>query len=224
MLMDVFDRHPDAESLYEYNPKAFENLRLKPASDIERVIKRSAAQALAFKPICDSQHAARILGEFESSAGLWIYRRLEDVVNSSIEQFNDHRSYLQAILEDRIRADWRAENITPENLALIAEVYRRGSSDINCRALIWYLRNSLYFQQSLESHQRVRLVRYEDVVTKPASAVVEVLKFVGLRDCSSAYSHIHARSIAKRPAPAIDSDIAERCRALAARLDAEYDN
>ena len=69
------------------------------------------------------------------------------MLNSSLRQFREHREYLYYMLHDRKKAAWRVENVTAQDLELVKGYYEKGISDASSRALIWYLRNKLYYQQ-----------------------------------------------------------------------------
>ena len=223
MLLNTIQGHVQVEYFDENDEEAFDHLRLRDLEAIDGIVKRSRGKLNIFKPICDSQHARKILDGVPSALGLWIYRRYEDVVNSALRNFDIHREFLRWMIEDPERARWRAENVTAENMQLVRHYYDKGASDPSSRALIWYLRNFQYYQQKLDQDPRVLLVCYERLVTDPHAEFSRVFKFSGLSGDSGTLAKVHSRSIKKNKVPEIEPEIRQLCDGLFARLDKTRD-
>jgi Sulfotransferase domain len=223
MTGQVFGRHPGIEEFPENDEEAFDYYRLRQPPQIRDLVKRSHADVVICKPICDSQHARRLLDLFPQSVALWIYRDWKDVVNSSLRNFaNYHRAYLKVMLEEPLRANWSIENVPDEHWKWVQEVYGRGSDEATCRSLIWYLRNDLFFQQNLETDPRVMLVQYDEMVTRPKDSFERMFRFVGVGPSDYATSIVHSSSVRKSQAPPVDADIAALCDSTQSRLDTYY--
>ena len=217
-LMNVLERCRETECFHENDEDAFDNYRLRDGNTLERLIDRSGARIVAFKPICDSQNLGALLARFPQARALWAFRRYQDVVNSSLRNFTQHREYLDLMLHRPDVAKWRVENVTPDDMALVRRFYDRGVSDASARALIWYLRNRLFFQQGCDTDPRVRLTRYEDLVTDPRGSFATIFAFLGMSDNPAAWRIAFNSSLGRNDPPELDPDIAELCDLLHARL------
>lgn len=217
-LMDVLERCRETECFHESDEEAFDNYVLRGGDTVERLVDVSRASIVAFKPICDSQNLSALLARFPQAKGIWAFRRYQDVVNSSLRNFTQHHEYLDLMLHRPGEARWRVENVTPEDMALVRRFYDKGVSDASSRALIWYLRNNLFFQQGFDDERRVRLTRYEDLVTDSRGYFANVFAFLGMSENPDAGQIAFGSSLGKNAPPELDPEIAELCDALHARL------
>jgi len=220
MFANVLDRSFQTECYHDNDDAAFCNYILKDEATIAKLVRDSRAKAVVFKPICDSQNATRLLKLHPRAQAIWIYRHYFDVVNSSLQQFREHRAYLHHMLYDRQKAGWRVENVLPEDMELVERFYHAGVSDASARALIWYLRNTLYFQQQLEQDDRVLLVNYERLVTHPCERFRRVFDFVGLEYRDRWVRSVFGSSVGKAEHPKIDPEIHRLCERIYLDLEA----
>lgn len=218
MLINTLNKSIDTDCYFETDDEAFDNYQLKNIDIIEALIKKSYAPCVIFKAISDSQNASFLLNHFSGAKGIWIYRSYPDVINSSLKNFTGHYEFLELILKDPERAAWRAENVSQQNLALIEKYCERNISDASSRALIWFLRNDLYFQQELYQDRRVLLVRYEDLVSEPSRAFRPVFDFLEIELKEKFIREIFSGSISKNVKPEIDLDIEKMCSSHLDRL------
>lgn len=224
MMMRIFNRCPSVECYDENDDEAFDNYVLREVSVIDKLIKKSKFKTVAFKPICDSQNAHNLLNTFTNAKAFWIFRHYYDVVNSSLRNFHDHRSYLHDMLYDKNKAGWRVENVTEENMDMVRYFHKKNIDDASSRALIWYLRNSLYFQQNLETNKRVLLVRYEELVNFPLKNCNLVFNYIETKLKKKYTDQVFKTSINKNKAPLIEKEIEILCKKLLSRLDNSLEN
>lgn len=203
----------------ENDDDAFDDYRLRCDEKIEHLIKSSRAKIVAFKPIADSQHARVILERFPRSRALWIYRRFDDVVNSALRNFTEHRKYLYYMLHEPDVATWRLENVNDNTLGVIRDFYDAGISDASAAALIWWLRNQHFFAQDLASEDDALIVNYEDMVLKPDATYSAIFRFIGL-DFDKVYARMVVdSSVEKHPVQPINSEIRNMCEDTQNKLD-----
>ena len=218
MLADTLDLCPLTEVFHETDDEAFVDYVLKDNGELRRLVDRSPATHVVFKCIADSARARDLLDVFPGSKGLWIFRKYTDVVNSAMRKWQDHNRYLHDILFDEDRAAWRRVNMPDSHLALIKEHYERSISETSARALIWYVRNDMYFCQGLDSASDVHLINYEHLVRNPVAGMQSSFDFVGLPFSEKYTDHISPRSINRSAAPELDGAIEHLCRELLARF------
>ena len=222
MLMECFDRSPDTDIFNETDDEAFDGYMLRDLETVAGLIDRSKATHAVFKAIADSARASELLSAFPSARIVWIFRRYEDVVNSAMRKWKEHNRYLEDVLDNPDRAKWRATNVSDESKAIVREHYERGLSEESARALIWYLRNRPFFEQSLMDRSEVYLINYEDLVTDPKSHLTGVLHFVNLTFRSGLVEHVSPKSIGRNDPPKIDRQVHSLCQGLFDELSAVW--
>ena len=219
MLMDVLNRSKETECYGDADEEAFDDYILKDKLIISGLINKSYAKAVVFKPICDSQNAKKLLSTFPGAKGIWIYRKYQDVINSSLRQFKDHNEYLYYMLFEPTKAGWRVENVSKENMKLVEKFYNKGISDASARALIWYLRNCQYFQQNIDKEDHVMLVNYEKIVNNARMQFNYIFDFIGLKYKYKYNNSVFSTSINKYTSPQLDPNIQELCDKMYKRME-----
>lgn len=214
MLTDCLDRCLATDTYNENNEHAFDAYALRDDSTIVDLVSKSRATHVVFKSLADSSRALELLELFPNSKAVWIFRNYEDVVNSAIKKWKEHNTYLAYILHDPATAAWRGRNLPDALVNLIRDHYERGIDDTSARALIWYVRNRLFFEQRLDSNARVRLIRYENLAQEPKREFQRVFDFLELPLHDSYLTEVSTRSIRRDPAPVIDAAIERLCDGL----------
>jgi hypothetical protein len=116
---------------------------------------------------------------------------------------------------------WLAEGASDEAVEALRQLDEARLSDFDWACLNWWLRNRSYFEQGLDADERVRLLRYEDVVTDPRSVLPPVIEWLGLAPDDTAFRFVHARSAHKPQLPVMDPEVARLCDALLQDLDSQ---
>jgi len=94
--------------------------------------------------------------------------------------------------------------------------------DVSTRALIWYVRNKLFFDQRLEELDNVFLTKYEDLVQHPETSMRRIFAFLGLPFKLQYAKSVSTSSIRKDPQPLILPEIRKLCVDLSNKLDTHY--
>jgi hypothetical protein len=89
-------------------------------------------------------------------------------------------------------------------------------------AVMWYLRNNLFFDLHAHDRRDVLLVKYEDLIANPQERFVQLFDFVDVAVPSDLRSVIRGSGSSKRPFPDISPDIRVLCEELQQRLLAHY--
>jgi len=218
MMAKVIGRSPRAELYLENDPEAFDNYALKELATIDALVRHSRADVVLFKSILDSQIARELLDRYDNAKAIWIFRPYWDVVNSSLRHFKNHYQDLDLMVHRPVEAGWRVQNVAEDDMALVRRFHAKGVSDESARALLWYLRNQLLFQQRLESDARVAVVNYDDIVKFPSARYPGIFAHLGLQFAPHFTSEVRATSVNRRARPAIDPEIAALCDPMLERL------
>ncbi len=179
LLSNVFSRIKFCKVYGEFSPisnQASDRIRLNPIDDVLGQFNRSHAPLIVCKPLVESQHANQLLADIPHSSAIWFYRNYKDVGLSDIRKFKTNAGHgnIKAIVND-LPNNWRNEAVSAETRHLINEIYSPELTPLDCACLFWYLRNSLFFEQQLQTLANVRLWRYEDFVENPLAMVNELL-------------------------------------------------
>jgi hypothetical protein len=97
--------------------------------------------------------------------------------------------------------------------------YSRKLSEQSARALIWFLRNSFYFECGLDRRSDVQLLTYESAVQSPDRHVRRAFEHCGLPFESSYTRKMFESSVGRLQKPAIDAKVEELCVGLLDKLD-----
>jgi hypothetical protein len=141
-----------------------------------------------------------------------------DVVNSATERWVQHNEYIRLILEEPEQARWRSRNVSQAQRDMLRSHYSRKLSEQSARALIWFLRNSFYFECGLDRRGDVHLMNYEKAVQAPDRQVRRAFEHCGLDFESSYTRELFESSVGRLQKPEIDADVEELCVGLLDKL------
>lgn len=219
MMMDVLERSLDTDVYHERDPRAFDHYEMRPPEVIRRLIDHSPAPCVVVKALCELQHLGDLLDRFAPAQAVWVVREPDDVVNSHLKLWTGMPESIRRIVEDGDTAGWRGRGMSARTRDVLAEHYSPGLDNASACALFWYLRNVLFFEQGLDRDPRVRVVRYEDLVTDPQHTFAEVFRFLGLAYTARVSRRVFASSVRKTPPPAVDPGVRTLCDSLKDRFD-----
>ena len=227
MLQRVLTGCPQMQVYGEGSTEAFsEGARIRPEAVIRSLIHDSPAPVVVFKPLNDTQHADVLLKIQPNAQAIWMYRHFHDVVNSLVEKWGD--AQIEAIRQiakgtySGPGSEALGERVSPDSMALVRKMNESGLSPVDAAALIWYLRNVIYYDLNLDADPAVLLCKYEDTATDPERYVGRLFDFVGGVFSSSYVAKVSSASINKCKPPALDPEIAKLCGELLDRIDASY--
>jgi hypothetical protein len=113
-----------------------------------------------------------------------------------------------------------AEHLSDDALAQLGRWSGLSLDAHSGAAAMWWLRNQLYTSLDLAASPRVLLIRYESLVTDPASETRRMCEHMGIPYSDALIADVHARSIGRSPRPALEPSVEAACADLKARLDA----
>lgn len=220
MVMRVLDESGATRIYHENHRTAFRDFQLREDPVLRALVASSPAPAQIFKPICDSQEADEILERFPSARGLWIFRDPDDVANSAVRKWGSHQLELvdAAVRGETERWGWRLARLDEAALADLARVHRQDLSPHEGALLFWWLRNRFVYQLGLDQHPRLRVVRYERLVSEPEAAFPAVFAQVGAPWDPEAVARVRTSSVSRRPPPPAHPDIRALVDGLHERL------
>ena len=225
LLAHGLDELPEFHVYNEGNTTAFENYRIRALPTIERLVGKSRARFVLFKPLCDSHRTPELLAHFGPRArAVWAYRNVDGRVRSAIAKFGDSNlRVLRAFAAGEAPKPWNTWQIaglSAENADFIRGFDLDRLSAESGAALFWYLRNALYFELGLDRRTDTMLVDYDMLLAEPARVATGVCRFLEIPYRPAMIGTIDPRRPSQRPPLPIDPRIRERCTALKARLDA----
>ncbi|HRQ46746.1 MAG TPA: sulfotransferase domain-containing protein [Rhodocyclaceae bacterium] len=218
MVMDVLERSLGTDVYHENDPRAFERYEMRDPAVIRQLATASRAPFFVIKALCELDLMPGLMQTFSPAKALWILRDVEDVVNSATRSFRNFPAQVGRIAQDRDGAQWRGRGMSDETHARVLSLYHPDMNEPTAAALTWYFRNILFFENGFDRDPRVRLVRYERLVTEPQAQFGELFRFLGIPYSPRISSIVSARSIRKNPPPPIEPEVRALCEALNGRF------
>lgn len=218
LLMEVFDASLSTDVYHETDPRAFERYEMRDVARIRALAARSTAPVFVIKALCELDRIRSLMDEFAPAKTLWVVRDWRDSVHSAVKSFGNFVPQWRRLAAGDSR-DWRGRGMSADTRALLARLLRDDASEAEGAAIMWYYRNVLFFEQTLETDPRVKVLFYERLVQAPLDAVAQVYDFIGLPGFSARIAaRIHARSVKHRAPEGVSQDVAALCDALLGRF------
>ncbi len=211
---------PEFEVRNENDREVFDRFRLRPLPEVRNVLSRSRQRFLLLKPLIDSHRVVELLGAIPGKA-LWTYRSVDGRARSALTKFGEHNlQVVRAIADGRIDV-WQGERISSESRALLRSLDVDRISPETAAALIWYLRNTLFFELGLHRREDCLLISYEAVLARPERELKRVCTFLGAEFKPEMTAGIALRG-SGGAALEIDPLVRRQCSELEKRLEAQW--
>ncbi|GBD98065.1 sulfotransferase domain protein [bacterium BMS3Abin07] len=226
MLLNILQHSPECSVYHEGNKEAYDNFRIKPDNKIKRLIKMNKKRIIIIKPINDLQYTDRFLEIHHNAKAVWIYRDYHDVINSAVKKWGEaQKNMMLGISKGYIKHPGQnalSERMTSETLRLVRKIANEKMSSADGAALLWYIRNLLYFDLNLHENRRVLIVKYEDLINMSLQRVERIFNFISCTFNEVYTYEIFTSSVRKTPAPIINLEIEILCKELMDRLNEHY--
>jgi len=223
MLLRGLEASPELEVHSENDRRNFERFRIREDHVIYGTVMRSRHTVVLFKPLCDSHRTQELLdiANPDKALALWIYRGVDARTRSAVAKFgSDALEAVQRIASGQTDGLWQAGGLAGEDIDLVRSLPLHRLTPTDGAALLWFLRNSLYFTLGLNSEKRVHLLSYEAFISDPADVMQRICSLIEVEYRSEFIGHVDAGR-SPRITLAIDPTVRELCDALADRLNRE---
>ncbi len=225
MLIDIFTRDYDTKVYREHSNLssrgAERGIRLNPLPEVKRTIDRDRPPLVVLKPLVETQNLPRLLALFPRSLALWMYRHYTDTIMSSARAFGPDVGIrnLRSIVEGQ-KDNWRSEVVPDHVRKTVLKHFSESMDPYDARALFWFVRQSLFFDLNAVADPRVRLCKYEALVTDPAARMRSIYAWLGRPyPGDRIVRRVHAGSIGGGKDVRVSPEIREMCDRMMADLD-----
>ena len=222
MLVRGLGTAPEVEVHNENDRAAFDRYKLRPDPVIEDIIAASRHTHVLFKPLCDSHRAPHLLDSIAAAVApraIWAYRDVDGRVRSALAKFGDgNLQVLREFADGTNTTRWHVARIAPDTADLVRSFDYDTLTPESGAALMWYVRNRLYFDLALDARDDVYLASYNDFLADPARTMRPLAAFLGFPYRDALVAHVSARPPTHQAALAIDPDIRAACDDLTKRL------
>ena len=222
MVARALEANPEFEVRNENDRAVFDRFRLKPVPVVRDLVAQCGQPFLVLKPLIDSHRVDDLLdglGNASAPKALWTYRGVDGRVRSALSKFGDHNlEVLRAIAEGRAADVWQAQRLSPQSVELVRALDLDRVTGETAGAVIWYLRNSLYFELSLDRRDDCLLISYERALEDPELEIGRVCRFVGADFQKEMVSGIARRGASDGVRLELDPLVRARCDDLERRL------
>ena len=218
MVMDVLERSLRTEVFHETDPRAFHDYELLDQTVLQSLVSQSNAPVKVFKALLECDLIPHLLDNFSPAKAIWPVRDYRDVINSARRSFPHLKRTIQRMLKEPSNEYWQSRGVNPTIYNILSAHYDDNLSIEDSAALFWFARNHLYFDLEMSSDERIMLIRYEDLVTRPEKEFRDLFAFAGLPFSSWIVRNVHARSVARNRQPKLREPIAQLCEDLYQRF------
>lgn len=221
--LEMLDASPDVATFSEGVDPYFDRVLLRPLDVVEACVRRSPAPVIALKPICETHRTIELLDRFPGSKAIWIFRHFEPTVSSATVKWTSGRAAVRRLARREYQpTDWRAGGLTEEKLRLVGRLYDERMSEHEANAVLWYLRNDLFFELGADQRADVLLLRYEDLMAEPRAHAARLLEFAGVPVPKTAFAAVRVGDRPRKAFPGISPEIRRLCEDVHERLLAHY--
>jgi hypothetical protein len=224
MLVRGLAAAPETEVHNENDAKAFERFKLRPLPVIESIVANSRHSHVIFKPLCDSHRTDELLDTVHSASkplAVWAYRDVEGRVRSALSKFGDgNLQVLREFADGTNLTRWHVQGMSKETADFVRSFDYGTLTPESGAALMWLVRNQLYFDLGLDERPDTLLVSYNEFLADPVQTMRTLCQFLGFPYRAGLVTHVTSRASSYREPLDVDPRVAERCAMLARRLDA----
>jgi hypothetical protein len=181
MLMNVLDRSFETTVYHEVDTRAFDNYLMREPEVIDRLVEGARGRVFVIKALCEADRLPWLMQRFAPATVLWVFRRHEDAVRSSLRSFRTVADNVTDLVEDPSAHRWMGRGMSTETHARLRALYHPGMNDASLVALFWYIRNRLLYDTGLADDPRVHLVHYECLLAAPDAELARLFDSLGLR-------------------------------------------
>lgn len=217
MLMDILEKSWETDVYHERDSRAFDNYQMRDRHTIQKLINQSRAPKFIIKALCELQDLKELMEYFKPAKVIWIVRSYDGVVASMLKSFPNMEKQAIRIVHKGSK-EWLGRGMTDETRNKLKDIIHEGMGDSSASALQWYFRNILFFDQQFDKDQRVLLISYEDLVTRPEINVKKICHFIGITYRPRMISDVFTHSIKRRNLSEIDPKARELCSELQSRF------
>ena len=222
MVARALAASPEFEVRNENDRGAFDRFRLRSLPAIRNLVLRSRQRFLVLKPLIDSDRVDRLVAGLETPSrpkALWTYRSVDGRARSALSRFGDHSlEVVRGIAEGRSEDVWQGRRISAEARQVIQDLDLRCLTPETAAAVIWLIRNSLFFDLGLDRRDDCLLVSYDRLLDAPETELRRICEFLGAGFVPEMTAGIGRRAAGERPDLAIDPAVKMACTDLEHRL------
>jgi hypothetical protein len=217
--LQMMDFAPEIMTYSEGAAPYFDRVLLRPLDRVEALRQRSVFPVVALKPICETHRVLELLERFPRSRAVWIFRHYRDAVTSASLKWKSGREAVRLLASGQPeRAGWRAGGLSPERLDLVRRLHSDAMTLHDANAVMWLLRNGLFFDLGADRRREVLLVRYEELVSDPAVACARMFASIDVTVPSNVTQGVRESRGSQREAIPISAEIKALCETMHSRL------
>jgi hypothetical protein len=222
MLLRGLGNAAEVEVHNENDRRAFERYKLRGPQTVAGLVERSRHSHVLFKPLCDSHRTDELLALATRTPprAVWAYRDVDGRTRSALAKFGDgNQQVLREFATGVNTSRWHVQRISPESSEFVRSFDYDTMTAESGAALMWLIRNRLFFDLGLDRRADVHLVSYNSFLADPESTMRGLCGFLELPFTPDLVAHVSARPPTHLQPLDIDPRIRAACDELAARLD-----
>ncbi|MDQ6877761.1 MAG: sulfotransferase [Candidatus Dormibacteraeota bacterium] len=223
MVARALEANPEFEVRNENDGAAFDRFRLRPLPVVRDLVMQSQQRFTVLKPLIDSHRVDELLAELGTPSpgkAVWTYRSVDGRVRSAVSKFGDQNlQVVKAIAQGRDADLWQAQRISDKSREFVRALDLDSLTQEGASAVIWYLRNTLYFETGLDARDDCMLISYDRLLDDPQREVGRICDFLGTDFRPEMITGIGRRGGPKQDELPLEPMVRARCNELERRLE-----
>jgi hypothetical protein len=153
---------------------------LKPLPVLQTVVGRAPTSLVVMKPLADMHRLPTLLKAFAGAKSVWMVRHYKDVVRSNLAKWGQTNGIrnLREFVENPA-GSWQPDMVPDRVCQAALALYAENMNPHDAAALVWLIRNGLFFGLHLAQNANVTICRYEQLIRAPVSEMQRLYGFVG---------------------------------------------
>lgn len=226
LMVRALEASPEVEVYNEGDRPAFWRYRLRPDPVVAALVRRSRHRLVVVKPLLDAHRVVGLLDDLGLSPApraVFAFRDVDGCVRSHLEKFgSESLEALQDIAADPASPRWQTQGLSEDSRRLLRETDWAAMTPPDGAALVWLVRNRMFFEQGLDRRADVQPLSYDALVRAPEPVVRRLCAFLDVRPVPAMLAQVDGRSLRRPPHFALHPTVRALCDEMGARLDAAY--
>jgi hypothetical protein len=215
---------PEVEAFNEGDRAAFQRYRLRPDPVVRELVARSRQRFVVIKPLLESDRLSALLDSLGTPVpprGVWVYRDVDGRVRSAVAKFGSNALEAMSAVASGDGGDlWQSRGLSTHSVDLIRSIHWTRASPEDGAALLWCVRNRMFFEQGLDRRDDVLPVSYCRLVDDPEGSMRRVCGDLDAEWRPAASIHIDRRAADVVRPVHLDPAIRQICDHMLVDLDA----
>lgn len=217
LVMDILETAWETDVYHERDPRAFNNYVMRPINEIQDLKSKSLFPTFVIKALCESQDLENIMNSLTPAKAVWVVRHYDDVAKSMQISFPRVLQNLKYMANRKSDGQWLSEGMSDQTYQLLQNLITELDLASAC-AFQWYFRNILYFENKFNLNPNIKVLFYQDLLSKPDTITQNLFNFFNLKHHPRSHKMIQSKVAYKNESLKLHPEVLKICEELWSRL------